>query len=111
MGEYEMHGLKLDWKRFVTYQTRDFMRWEIQSLRDGGTLKPVTTNFMYDYQGLDYGKFADDLDVISWDNYPTWHKEKEIETAWDGGLQHDRMRSIKGKPFLLMESSPSATNW
>ena len=44
MGEYEMHGLKLDWKRFVTYQTRDFMRWEIQSLRDGGTLKPVTTN-------------------------------------------------------------------
>lgn len=47
----------------------------------GGTAKPVTTNFMYDYQGLDYSKFADDLDVISWDNYPTWHKEAEIETA------------------------------
>ncbi len=111
IGEWEMHGLKLDWKRFVTHQTRDFMRWEIQALRDGGTAKPVTTNFMYDYQGLDYSKFADDLDVISWDNYPTWHKEAEIETAWDCGLQHDQMRSYKGQPFLLMESSPSATNW
>ncbi len=37
IGEWEMHGLKLDWKRFVTHQTRDFMRWEIQALRDGGT--------------------------------------------------------------------------
>ena len=99
IGEWEMHGLKLDWKRFVTHQTRDFMRWEIQALRDGGTAKPVTTNFMYDYQGLDYSKFADDLDVISWDNYPTWHKEAEIETAWDCGLQHHQMRSYKGQPF------------
>ena len=49
--------------------------------------------------------------MISWDNYPTWHKEAEIETAWDCGLQHDQMRSYKGQPFLLMESSPSATNW
>jgi len=31
--------------------------------------------------------------------------------AWDNGLQHDYMRSLKHKPYLLMESCPSSTNW
>ena len=29
----------------------------------------------------------------------------------DTGMQHDIMRSIQKKPFYLMESCPSATNW
>ena len=72
---------------------------------------PVTANLMYDYNGLDYKKFRDVLDVVSWDNYPSWHKKEEFFTAIDAGMQHDLMRSIKNQPFLLMESCPSATNW
>lgn len=111
IGELELHGLNLDWKRFVTDRTVDFMRSEIAALREAGSEKPVTTNFMYDYAGLNYRKFKNDLDIISWDNYPTWHKGPEPKTALDSGFQHDMMRSIQGKPFLLMESSPSSTNW
>ena len=110
-GESSLHGLNLDWKRFVTDRTVDFAKHEIQAIRDAGSLKPTTVNLMYDYQGLNYHKFADAVDIISWDNYPQWHKKQEYLTAMDDGMQHDIMRSIQRKPFLLMESCPAATNW
>ena len=72
---------------------------------------PATANLMYDYNGLDYKKFKDVMDIASWDNYPSWHKKDNYTTALDGAMQHDLMRSIKKAPFLLMESCPSATNW
>lgn len=111
IGECFLHGLNLDWKRFVTHQTRDFVKYEIQAIRDAGSFKPTTMNMMYYYKGLDYTRFADVIDVVSWDNYPTWHKTEESVTAMDTAMQHDFMRSIMHKPFLLMESCPSSTNW
>lgn len=110
-GESSLHGLNLDWKRFVTERTVDFARHEVKSLRDAGSQKPTLVNLMYDYRGLNYHKFADAVDIISWDNYPQWHKKEEKLTAMDSGMQHDIMRSIQKKPFLLMESCPAATNW
>ena len=89
----------------------DFVKWEIKALRDAGAEQPSTINMMYNFTGLNYYKFADVIDFVSWDNYPTWHKEAETVTAMDTGMQHDIMRSIQKKPFYLMESCPSATNW
>ena len=112
IGEHSVHGLVLDWKRFVTDRTVDFMNWEIAALREAGSEKPVTTNMMYEYTHLNYAKFADSLDMISWDTYPTWHKDERAVTAEDTAMQHDLFRAMKkGQPFLLMESSPSSTNW
>ena len=111
IGERNLHALNLDWKRFVTDQTADFIRNEVQALRDGGSSLPVTANLMYYYQGLDYFKIAKELDIVSWDTYPTWHKEEVIETAYDNGMCHDLMRSLKKKPFFQMESCPTSTNW
>lgn len=111
LGEKSVHGLNLDWKRFVSEQTIDFMRQEIKALRDAGAMQPCTTNMMYDFQGINYGKMQEFVDVISWDTYPLWHKQEDIRVAYDNGMQHDYMRSLKQKPFLLMESCPTATNW
>lgn len=111
IGEASLHGLNLDWKRFVTDRTVDFVKHEVRALRDAGSQKPTTINLMYDYRGLNYHKFADSVDIISWDNYPQWHKKEERLTAMDSGMQHDIMRSIKKQPYLLMESCPAATNW
>ena len=111
IGETQLHALNLDWKRFVTHQTADFLHHEIQAVRDGGSNLPTTANLMYHYKGLDYFKIAKEIDVVSWDTYPTWHKEDAIDTADDNGLYHDLMRSLKGKPFIQMESCPAATNW
>lgn len=110
-GEPYLHALNLDWRRFVTDQTKDFAKCEIDSIREGGSDKPVTTNMMHDFNDLNYFKFADILDFISWDSYPEWHSGDDRITALDTELQHDLMRCIKKQPFYLLESCPTGTNW
>lgn len=111
IGDKGLHGLSLDWKRFVTDQTTDFMIHEIKSLRDAGATQPTVVNFMDDYTGLNYYRLAEHVDYVSWDSYPAWHQQPDILTAYDTAMQHDLMRSMKQKPFLLMESCPSSPNW
>lgn len=111
IGEPFLHALNLDWKRFVTHQTMDFAKWEIESLRLCGARQPVTTNMMTDFEGLNYYKFADVVDFVSWDSYPDWHEGDDREAALDTAMQHDIMRCIKNQPFYLLESCPSGTNW
>lgn len=112
-GETAIHGLDLDWKRFVTHQTADFMRAEIAAVRSIDPDIPVTANFMGMYfDGLDYYELGRDVDVISWDSYPEWHAPLGNDViAMHESLSHDMMRSIKKQPFLLMECTPSTTNW
>src|SRR5690606_12853126 len=47
------------------------------------------------------------------DSYPRWHGRKpDTRTAAATAFVHDLNRSLKqGKPFMLMESTPSMTNW
>jgi beta-galactosidase len=126
LGECGIHGQNLDWRRYVTDQTVDFMKWEIAALRRVAPELPVTTNLMGTYGGLDYWKLVPHLDAVSWDSYPCWHGVGPLTHPWaswdpegrdwrlaaDYGFIHDLMRSLKGgKPFLLMESVPSATSW
>lgn len=113
IGETSIHGLNLDWKRFSTDQTIDFMQAEVTSVKAVDSSIPVTTNFMGIYfDGLNYYKFKDVLDVASWDSYPEWHKpNSNVEVARNESLSHDMTRSIKQQPFLLMECTPSTTNW
>ena len=110
-GEMGVHGLNIDWQRFVTDRTIDFMNHETQSVREYTPDLPVTINMMYYYNGLNYFKFKDHIDIVSWDSYPTWHKKSDSEIGVDTAMFHDIMRSIKRQPFLLMESAPSSTNW
>ncbi len=113
-GETSVHGLNLSWKRFVTDQTIDFYKNEIAPLREVTPQIPITTNFMGTYTGLDYSKFSKELDVVSWDNYPSWHNDTEstAELASKISFAHDLNRSFKGgRPFMLMESTPSLVNW
>ncbi len=116
LGDSSLHGLSLDWKRFVTAQTTDFLVAEKKALQEGGARQPVTTNLMRDFTGLDYSVLAKEIDIVSWDNYPFWHSGSgstgsDIEIAYETALQHDLMRSYRHRPFLMMESSPSSMNW
>lgn len=111
IGENQVHALNLDWKRFVTDRTIDFMKHEINTVKKYNPSIPATTNFMYYYEGLNYFKFKDYVDVVSYDSYPEWHSENNVESAYKVAAYFDIMRSIKGKPFMLMESTPSMTNW
>ncbi|MCI0578279.1 MAG: beta-galactosidase [Chloroflexi bacterium] len=107
-----VHGLMLDWMRFISDQVIDFYLAEIEPLQEIAPDVPITTNFMQPNVGLDYWKFAQYVDVVSWDSYPRWHSQQE---EWPIGLKtaffHDLHRSYKRQPFLLLESTPSVTNW
>lgn len=112
-GEREIHGLNLDWLRFVTYQTTDFMRNEIAPLKEITPDIPVTTNLMGTFPGFDQWYLSKYIDVVSWDSYPDWHNDYEAfaDTAAKTAFLHDLNRSLKHRPFLLMESAPSQVNW
>ena len=105
-------GLLLDWDRFVTHQTVDFMRNEIEPLKRLSPDIPVTTNLMGLFPTLDNRRFADVCDRMSWDAYPMLHGESSWREVARLGFTHDLFRSMKrGLPFILMESTPSNTNW
>lgn len=111
IGIDSIPALTVDWKRFCTEQARDFMEHEIRTLKEAGAVQPMTTNYMRFLEDYDYTAFSRNLDVISWDSYPLWHVGNVYETSIEHGMMHDLCRSIKNQPFLLMESSPSSTNW
>ena len=121
LGESKNHGMDLDWKRFLTDQTIDYYEAECQPLRALTPNMPITTNFMaegYDthdfipLQGIDYGRFAKHVDIVSWDSYPDWHNQYEslATTAMKSAYVHDQYWSLKQQPFMVMESTPSYVN-
>lgn len=119
LGETMVHGLNLDWKRFVTDQTIDFYLHEVNAIKIYSSTIPVTTNFMADtadllpFQSLNYGEFAKHVDIVSWDCYPAWHNDWETTASLASkvGFINDQYRSLKQQPFLIMESTPSGVNW
>ena len=104
-------GLQLDFKRFVSYQTTDFMNAEIEAIRAVCPELPVTTNMMPAFPDINYYELAEKLDVVSWDNYPTWHDGNHIQAAYNSAFWHDFFRSLKKRTFMLMESAPGLVNW
>lgn len=113
-GENSVMGLNLEWKRFTTWNTNNFMKAEIEVLRSVNPNIPTTANLMRLFGGLDYRKMAPDMDVVSWDNYPTFHNDWETlaDTMSETAFQHAVMRSLKrGKPFMMMESAPGLVSW
>lgn len=111
-NDKSIQGMMLDWQRFTSELTIDFFNEECKPLRRYTPDVPITTNFQFPDVGLDYHEFAKNVDVVSWDSYPDWHKDNtEIDVAVKTAFMHDLNRSYKRKPFLLMESTPSSTNW
>jgi beta-galactosidase len=112
LGHSNHNGLKLDWRRFITEQYLDFYLHETKPLKEITPHIPCTTNLMAGYAGIDYARLAEALDVVSWDSYPQWTgMDEDIEVGLKASYHHDLMRGLKQKPFVLMESCPSAQNW
>ncbi len=110
IGEKSMHGLTLDWRRFVSLQTADFMREETVPIRKICPELPVTTNMMPAVHDISYYDMAEVMDVASWDTYPDWHSGGR-DVAIRNAYWNDFFRSLKQRPFMLMENCPGATNW
>lgn len=107
---YEMtmfQGISLDYRRFNSDSILDCYRLEYEVVKKHTPDIPVTTNLMGFYKPLDYQKWAKYMDMVSWDSYPEYNA-----TPAHTAMNHELMRGIGGgRPFLLMEQTPSVTNW
>ena len=100
-------GISLDYRRFNSDSILDCYKLERDAVKEYTPDIPVTTNLMGFYPSLDYQKWAKEMDFISWDSYPSFGAETE-----NNAMAHDLMRGLKGgKPFALMEQTPSVSNW
>jgi beta-galactosidase len=98
-------GITLDYLRFMSDAMLANFRDEKTAIRQFSPDVPVTTNFMGMYRPIDYHRWSEELDFVSWDNYPP----NDAPPAWSA-LSHDLMRGLKGgQPFWLMEQTPSVT--
>lgn len=112
IGETQVHGQNIDWRRFCTHQTIQCFRDEAAPLREITPHVPVTTNFMTAFSGLDYNAFARELDVISWDSYPSYHdRETDADMGMNISFIHEQRRAMLQKPFMLMECAPGMQNY
>jgi beta-galactosidase len=106
-GETLTGGLTVEYRRFQNESMLECFRAERDAIRRHSTDVPITTNFMGPYFHLDYRTWAPELDVISWDCYPSPRDDPA-----DIAFAHDLNRGLKdGNPFLLMEQTPSAQSW
>ncbi|RYG24926.1 beta-galactosidase [bacterium] len=112
-GETAIQGLTVDWKRFTTDATVEFMLNEAAPLREISPEVPITTNLMGAYPPLNYRKLAPHIDFVSWDSYPDFGQVPIGHHDWiKTSFKHDLMRSLKpDRPWLLMEMAPGASNW
>lgn len=99
-------GLSIDYCRFNSDSLLANFVMERDAIRSFDADTPITTNLMGTYKALDYFKWAKEMDIVSWDNYPSYN------TPWSyTAMCHDLMRGLKDAPFMLMEQTPSQQNW
>lgn len=100
-------GISLDYRRFNSDSMMNNFIAEYNEIKAYTPDIPVTTNLMGFHKSSDYQKWAKYMDVVSWDNYPN-----VTDTSAMVAMRHDLNRGMKqGAPFMLMEQTPSVTNW
>ncbi|MCJ7749958.1 MAG: beta-galactosidase, partial [Armatimonadetes bacterium] len=101
-------SLCLDWMRYCSWLNVRFQRDQIGVLRQICPRHFVTHNLMGLYSGLNYYDLAEDLDLVSWDNYPVWGKP---DIGYGSSAAAAVMRGIKRKNYWIMEQTAGPSGW
>ena len=100
-------SISLDYARFMSDSLLACYKEEYKKIKQITPHIQITTNLMGFYKELDYFRWAEYMDFVAWDNYPA-NEDPYARIA----MSHDLMRGLKaGMPFILMEQTPSVTNW
>ena len=108
-GGWDSHSpsLLLDYRRFASQQQVEFQAEQIGILRSESPGRFITHNLMGLFNEIDYFQLGEQLDFVSWDNYPFGAGANYIPA----GLGHDVMRGIKQKNFWVMEQASGPGGW
>ncbi len=98
-------SLVLDYRRFSSDSAIDYHNLQ-REIIEPKSEAPITHNLMVNFTEIDYKKLSDSIDFVSWDNYIAEDYDPDLQA-----LNHDLMRSLKKKPFLVMEQQPGRVNW
>ncbi|MCR1898536.1 beta-galactosidase [Irregularibacter muris] len=99
-------GLLLDWSRFRSFSIKEYAKMQIAFVRQlKGEHQQITHNFAGGFfeKFYDHNEVADQLDFVSYDNYPVWGGlSKPLEPA-QIAMAHDFMRGLKNKNYWIVE--------
>jgi beta-galactosidase len=116
----------LEYARFASESVVDYNRLHAELLREHGRDRDdewfVAHNFMGDFETLDAHAVSEDLDLVTWDSYPTGFVQDRRATAPtmdelragdpdQVGVNHDLYRGTNDAPFWVMEQQPGDVNW
>ena len=114
---------RLDYCRFSSDSVVTYNKLQVVILRQHSPNRPITHNTMGFSDDYDHFRLAEDLDVLTWDNYPLGLLERSplpepIKNHFMRSgepdmisFHHDLYRGVKRKPFWVMEQQPGQVNW
>ncbi len=100
----------LDWKRFFSWLNVRFQAEQVEILRAVCPSHFVTHNFMGLFSEIDYYDLAEDLDFVSWDNYPVGGPP-DMAANYNAAMAADVMRGLKRQNFWIMEQTSGPHGW
>jgi beta-galactosidase len=107
-------GLALDYRRFCSNVYVRFQRRQVDAIREECPEVLITHNMMgFPYDKIDYFDLAQDVDVVSWDNYQRnqFHGLR-AEADWGASaLSNDAMRGLKRKNIWVIEQQAGPAGW
>ncbi len=103
-------SLALDYHRFYSDSTHDYLKLQADILRKIASGKPITHNEMGQFDGIDYFDLNTSLDFVAWDNYPMFGEN--YASYFNAGLSHDLMRGSKNNQnMMIMEQQAGLPGW
>lgn len=107
MPTFKNPAQQVDYARFISAMNLEIYQIEKAAIAAYSKEIPFMTNLMGLHKYVDGFKWATEMDVVSWNSYPNPFNEMPYPQF----LANDLTRSLKKKPFLIMEQAPSAVNW
>ncbi|MBS3787597.1 beta-galactosidase [Candidatus Bipolaricaulota bacterium] len=102
-------GLHLDYYRFISDSWVKYQQLQIDVLEPLIDNQWITHNSMFrNYNGIDYSKLNNNLDLVSWDNYPLLTGQREDSSVAEA---HDMARGLGGTGYWVMEQQSGPAGW
>lgn len=110
LGKAYNPSMALDYHRFFSDSTHDYLKLQADILRKAAPGKAITHNEMGLFDKVDYSQLNTSLDFVAWDNYPMF--QENYADYFGPGLAHDLMRGSKrNQNFVVMEQQGGLPGW
>ena len=103
-------SMALDFRRFHSDLTNDFMAMQADILGKVAPSKATTHNGMGMYDDVDYSKLFAPLTFAAWDHYPPYDSQKFAD-YFSGDIGNDLTRGAKQQNFMVMEQMMGIGAW